>query len=154
MKKIKKDLKKDYLVVYMDLSAMDKFKKNKNDSLTRTEFLKLLHESIIKSCEDSNIRTFDKKIQTYFKTRNFKLDKIESINNIPVPIRKSEEDYTKFASYVMDLPQHIYDNCKDNFFTNFRYFPCVNEGFKHYTTSHFPPNCSIVSFADAEKAFA
>ena len=27
MKKIKKDLKKDYLVVYMDLSAMDKFKK-------------------------------------------------------------------------------------------------------------------------------
>ena len=61
MKKIKKDLKKDYLVVYMDLSAMDKFKKNKNDSLTRTEFLKLLHESIIKSCKDSNIRTFDKK---------------------------------------------------------------------------------------------
>lgn len=114
MKKIKKDLKKDYLVVYMDLSAMDKFKKNKNDSLTRTEFLKLLHESIIKSCKDSNIRTFDKKIQTYFKTRNFKLDKIESINNIPVPILKSEEDYTKFASYVMDLPQHIYDNCKDN----------------------------------------
>ena len=114
MKKIKKDLKKDYLVVYMDLSAMDKFKKNKNDSLTRTEFLKLLHESIIKSCKDSNIRTFDKKIQTYFKTRNFKLDKIESINNIPVPILKSEEDYTKFANYVMDLPQHIYDNCKDN----------------------------------------
>ena len=57
--------------------------------------------------------TIDKKIMKYFKTRNFQLDKIESIDKIPIPIFKSKEDYTKFTSYVMDLPQQLYDDHKE-----------------------------------------
>lgn len=51
MKKLKKDFQNDYLVVYMDLSAMDKFKTEK---LTRFSFMKLFYESIIKACRQSD----------------------------------------------------------------------------------------------------
>lgn len=108
MKKLKKNLQNEYLVVYMDLSAIDKYKKN---SLTRFDFMKLFYESIIKSCSESNIITIDTKILKYFKTRNFKLDKIETINKIPL-LPLTEEDYTKFTTFVMDLPQQIYENYK------------------------------------------
>ena len=111
MKKLKKDFQDEYLVVYMDLTSMDKFKK---DKLNRFCFMRLFYESIIKSCDESDILTIDKKIMKYFKTRNFKIDKIQSVDKIPIPIIKNEEDYTKFTSYVMDLPQQIYDDNKEN----------------------------------------
>lgn len=93
----------------MELSEMDKYKK---DSLTRFAFMKLFYESIIKACNESNIMTVDTKILKYF--HNFKIDKIESIDKIPVPILKTEEDYAKFTTFVMDLPQQIYESCKSD----------------------------------------
>lgn len=111
MKKLKKIFKDKYLVVYMDLSAVDKFKKN---SFTRLNFMKLFYESIMDACDESNIKTIDTKIIKYFKTRNFKIDKIESVNKFPIPIIKTEEDYTKFTNFVMNLPQHIYDEYKED----------------------------------------
>lgn len=111
MKKLKKDFQNEYLVVYMDLSAMDKFKK---DKLNRFCFMRLFYESIINACDESNIITIDTKILKYFKTRNFIMDKIESVDKIPIPILKTEEDYTKFTSFVMDLPQQIYDDCEEH----------------------------------------
>ena len=109
MKKLKKDFQKDYVVVYMDLAGMDKFKKD--DKLTRFSFMRLFYESLIKACRQSNILTIDAQILKYFKTRNFKLDRLESIDKIPIPIFKSEEDYAKFTTFVMDLPQQIYEDC-------------------------------------------
>lgn len=111
MKKLKKDFQDEYLVIYMDLTAMDKFKK---DKLDRFCFMRLFYESIIKACDESNIITIDKKIMKYFKTHNFQIDKIESVDKIPLPIFKAEEDYTKFTSYVMELPQQIYDDNKEH----------------------------------------
>ena len=111
MKKLKKNFQDNYVVVYMDLSAIDKYKKN---SLTRFDFMKLFYESIITACDESNIISIDVKISKYFKTRNFKLDKLESFNKIPIPILKTEEDYVKFTSFVMDLPQQIYEDCKNH----------------------------------------
>ena len=112
MKKLKKDFQKDYVVVYMDLAGMDKFKKD--DKLTRFSFMRLFYESLIKACRQSNILTIDAQILKYFRTRNFKLDRLESIDKIPIPIFKSEEDYTKFTTFVMDLPQQIYEDCKND----------------------------------------
>lgn len=111
MKKLKRNFQENYLIVYMDLSAMDKFRK---DSLTRFDFMKLFYESIMKACDESNIKTIDKKILNYLKTNNFKIEKIESFSKIPIPIIKTEEDYTKFTTFVMDLPQQIYENYKEN----------------------------------------
>ena len=112
MKKLKNDFKEDYVVVYMDLAGMDKFKKD--DKLTRFCFMRLFYECIINACRESNIITIDAQILKYFKTRNFKFDKVESVDKIPIPILKTEEDYAKFTTFVMNLPQQIYDDCKDN----------------------------------------
>ena len=112
MKKLKNDFKEDYVVVYMDLAGMDKFKKD--DKLTRFCFMRLFYECIINACRESNIITIDAQILKYFKTRNFKFDRVESVDKIPIPILKTEEDYAKFTTFVMNLPQQIYDNCKDN----------------------------------------
>ena len=112
LKKLKKDFKDDYMVVYMDLAGMDKFKED--DKLTRFSFMRLFYECIIKACRESRIITIDAQILKYFKTRNFKFDRLESFDNIPIPILKTEEDYAKFTTFVMDLPQQIYDDCKDN----------------------------------------
>ena len=110
MKKLKRKFQDEYLVVYMDLSAVDKFKK---DSFNRFSFMKLFYESFIKACNESNITTINTKILKYFKTRNFKLDKIESIDKITIPIIKTEEDYAKFTNFVMDLPQQFYEDLKE-----------------------------------------
>ena len=112
MKKLKNDFKEDYVVVYMDLAGMDKFKKD--DKLTRFCFMRLFYECIINACRESNIITIDAQILKYFKTRNFKFDRVESVDKIPIPILKTEENYAKFTTFVMNLPQEIYDNCKDN----------------------------------------
>lgn len=95
----------------MDLSAIDKYKKN---SLTRFDFMKSFYESLITACDESKIISIDVKISKYFKTRNFKLNELESFNKIPIPILKTDEDYVKFTSFVMDLPQQIYEDCKNH----------------------------------------
>ena len=111
MKKLKKDFQKEgYIVVYMELSGMNKYKK---DSLDRFCFMKLFYESIIKAYKESNILSINTQILKYIKTRNFKIDKISSFENIPIPIITTEEDYSKFAGFVMDLPQMIYDDFED-----------------------------------------
>ena len=112
MKKLKNDFKKDYLVVYMGLSAMDKFKQE--DKLTRFSFMKLFYESIIKSCRQSNIIALDVQLLKYFKTHNFQFDRLKSVDKIPIPILKTKEDYAKFTTFVMDLPQQIYDDFKQH----------------------------------------
>ena len=111
MKKLKRDFQDNYLVVYMDLSALDKFRKK---HVTRLDFIKLFYESIMKACEESEITTIKRKILKYFKTHNFKIDNITSIDKIPLPIIKTEEDYTKFTNFVMDLPQQIYEDSSED----------------------------------------
>lgn len=56
-----------------------------------------------------------KKIEKYVKTHDIKLIKeIISYENIPAPIPGLEDNYSKLASFVMDLPQKIYEEYKDN----------------------------------------
>ena len=63
MKKLKRTFQKKYLVVYMDLSSVNKYNKN---SFTRFSFMKLFYESIIKACDESDLLTIDKKSSKYF----------------------------------------------------------------------------------------
>ena len=65
MKKLKNDFKEDYVVVYMDLAGMDKFKED--DKLTRFCFMRLFYECIINACRELNIITIDAQILKYFQ---------------------------------------------------------------------------------------
>ena len=110
IKKIKDKFDKEYLVVDIDLSRSNAYQQKK---LTRGSIIKIIYDAIIKSSKEFGLKTLDKKIEKYFKTNNFKIDKILSYEHIPVPIFESEENYARLADFVMELPQKIYEDNSD-----------------------------------------
>ena len=110
IKKIEKKFDKEYLVVDIELSRCNAYQQK---NLTRHSVIKIIYDSIIKSSKKFGLKTVDKQIKKFFKTNNFKLDKISSYEHIPIPIFESEENYAKLVDFVMELPQKIYENNKD-----------------------------------------
>ena len=111
MNKLKNDFKNEYLVIYMDLSLSDKYQKGE---FTREAFMELLYKELINACNEFGLKTIDKKIEKYVKTHDIKLIKeIISYENMPVPISRLKDNYSKLASFVMDLPQKIYEEYVD-----------------------------------------
>lgn len=110
IKKIKDKFYKEYLVVDIDLSRSNVYQQKK---LSRGSIIKIIYDAIIKASKEFGLRTLDKKIEKYFKTNKFKIDKILSYEHIPVPIFESEENYARLADFVMELPQKIYEDNSD-----------------------------------------
>lgn len=110
IKKIKDKFDKEYLVVDIDLSRSNVYQQKK---LSRGSIIKIIYDAIIKASKKFGLRTLDKKIEKYFKTNKFKIDKILSYEHIPVPIFESEENYARLADFVMELPQKIYEDNSD-----------------------------------------
>ena len=112
MNKIRNDFKNDYLVIYIDLSLSDKYQKGK---FTREAFMELFFKEFINACNEfALITTLDKKIEKYFKTHDIKLiNELIPYDNIAVPIPGFKDNYSKLASFVMELPQRIYDEYSD-----------------------------------------
>lgn len=110
--KLKDEFKNDYLVISMDLSATDSFQYGK---LTREGFVKKFYSEIIKSSKEANlVKALETIVKKFFKTHNIKLiDRFVDYNDVPIPVPGLEEDYTKLAEFVMDLPQNLYDNSKN-----------------------------------------
>lgn len=110
IKKIKNKFKKEYLVVDIDLSRSNAYQQKK---LTRASIIKIIYDTIIKSSKEFGLKTINKQIEKYFKTKNFKIDKLLSYEQIPIPIFESEDNYEKLAEFVMELPQKIYEDNTD-----------------------------------------
>ena len=110
IKKIKRNFDKEYLVVDIDLSRSNAYQQKQ---LTRNSVIKIIYDTIIKSCKEFGLKTIDKQIEKFLKTNNFKIDKILSYEHIPIPILESEDNYAKLADFVMELPQKIYENNSD-----------------------------------------
>ena len=110
IKKIKNKFDNEYLVVDIDLSRSNAYQQRK---LTRGSIIKIIYDSIIKASKEFGLSTVDKKIEKYFKTNKFKIDKLISYEHIPIPLFESEENYAKLADFVMELPQKIYEDNSD-----------------------------------------
>ena len=110
IKKIKDKFDKEYLVVDIDLSRSNVYQQKK---LSRGSIIKIIYDAIIKASKEFGLSTLDKKIEKYFKTNKFKIDKILSYEHIPVPVFESEENYARLADFVMELPQKIYEDNSD-----------------------------------------
>ena len=110
IKKIKNKFKREYLVVDIDLSRSDAYQQK---NLTRASIIKIIYDTIIKSSKELGLKTINKQIEKYFKTKNFKIDKLLSYEHIPIPIFESEDNYEKLAEFVMELPQKIYEENND-----------------------------------------
>jgi len=110
LKKIIKELKDDYFTCYIDLSATSSYQMGK---LTETGIMEHFYESFMEEYQEKKFFSTFKKLSKYFKTKDFSLGDILDAGGIPVPIPRSVNNYKKLSSFVMDLPQVIYQEHQD-----------------------------------------
>ena len=120
MKRIQKNFRdENYLVIYIDLSSSNAYQ---TDEFTRESLIELMYGEIIKECSESGITTVDKKIEKYIKTHDVALKEIVNIKGYPVPFLWTKKNYKKLANFVMELPQYLYDEYKDDINGVFLFF--------------------------------
>lgn len=110
LKKIKKEMDKEYLICYTDLSATAGYQMGK---LTETGIMEDLFGCWIRELENKKLSTATKKLSKLLTTKNYSLREIIDAAGYPVPIPKAEDDYKKLSKYVLNLPQKAYDEHSD-----------------------------------------
>ena len=110
LKKVKRDLDGEYLVVYMDFSKSKCYQLNQVSIIGLMEYF--FKELIIES-KNKGLNTLDKKIEKYFKSNDFKIKEFVKIDKIPIPIFSSQTNEEKLTDFVLNLPEQIYDENKD-----------------------------------------
>lgn len=110
LKKIKKELNGDYLTVIVDLSTTMGYQMG---NLTEMSIMEHLYESWMSECQNKKFSTALRKFSKYFKTRNFRLMDILDAGGVPIPLPESEDDYKKLSQFVLNLPQVLYEEHKD-----------------------------------------
>ena len=105
LKKLKRELDDEYLVVYMDFSRSKCYQKNQMSIVGLMEhfFKELMIES-----KSKGLNTLDKKIEKYFKSNDFKIKEFVKLDKIPVPVFSTETNEEKLMDFVLDLPEEIY----------------------------------------------
>lgn len=120
MKKIQKNFRNEnYLVVYIDLSSSNAYQ---TDEFSRESLIELIYDEIIKECREFGITTVDKKIEKYIKTHDVTLKEIVNIKGYPVPFFWTKKNYKKLANFVMELPQYLYEEYKEDINGIFLFF--------------------------------
>lgn len=120
MKKIQKNFRNEnYLVVYIDLSSSNAYQ---TDEFSRESLIELIYDEIINECNEFGITTVDKKIEKYIKTHDVTLKEIVNIKGYPVPFFWTKKNYKKLANFVMELPQYLYEEYKEDINGIFLFF--------------------------------
>lgn len=120
MKRIQKNFRNEnYLVVYIDLSSSNAYQ---TDEFSRESLIELIYDEIINECREFGITTVDKKIEKYIKTHDVTLKEIVNIKGYPVPFFWTKKNYKKLANFVMELPQYLYEEYKDDINGIFLFF--------------------------------
>ncbi|SFL74741.1 hypothetical protein SAMN02910297_01662 [Methanobrevibacter olleyae] len=110
LKKIKKLFEKDYLVLYLDFSRAEVYQKN---NMSVEGLMNFYYKELIKESKCYGLNTFDKRIEKFFKTNNFKIKDFSSLNSFPIPIIENETNSEELINFVMDLPNKIYEENRD-----------------------------------------
>ena len=110
IKKLEEKFKDDYLVIYTDLRESNEYQ---NGTLSRADIIKIFYDNFIKSLEQKGFSSSIKKIEKFFKTNNIVLKDLVEFNEIPIPIIGKEENYSKLVNYIVELPEHVYEENKD-----------------------------------------
>lgn len=87
LKKIKKELDSDYLVVYMNFSNAECYQKNNMSVIGVMEYF--FKEFLIES-KNKHLNTLDKEIEKFFKANDFKIKEFIQVDKFPIPIFGSE----------------------------------------------------------------
>ena len=106
LRKIKRQLEKDYLVVYVDFSRAECYQKN---NLSIDGLMEHYYKEIMKECQENMLLTIDKKIKKYIKTNNFRIKDLKDVGGYPIPLIDSQKNSEEFVNFTMNLPQQIYE---------------------------------------------
>ena len=110
LKKIKKDLDNDYLVLYLDFSQSESYQKN---NLSIKGLMEYFFKQLIIESKKKKLNTMDKRIEKFFKSNNFKIKDFIQIDKFPIPIFGSQTDTDKLFNFVIELPEKIYNENSD-----------------------------------------
>ena len=110
LKKIKKDLDKEYLVLYLDFSQSESYQKN---NLSIKGLMEYFFKQLIIESKKKKLNTMDKRIEKFFKSNNFKIKDFIQIDKFPIPIFGSQTDTDKLFNFVIELPEKIYNENSD-----------------------------------------
>lgn len=110
LKKLKRELDDEYLVVYMDFSKSKCYQKNQ---MTITGLMEHFFKELILESKNKGLNTLDKQIEKYFKTNDFKIREFIQIDKIPIPIFSKETNEEKLMDFTLNLPEKIYNENQD-----------------------------------------
>ena len=110
LKKLKRELDNEYLVVYMDFSKSKCYQKNQ---MSISGLMEYFFKELILESKNKGLNTLDKKIEKYFKSNDFKIKEFLQIERIPVPVFSKETNEEKLMDFVLNLPEKIYNENKE-----------------------------------------
>ena len=110
LKKLKRELDDEYLVVYMDFSKSKCYQKNQ---MTITGLMEHFFKELILESKNKGLNTLDKQIEKYFKSNDFKIREFKQIDKIPIPIFSKETNEEKLMDFTLNLPEKIYNENRD-----------------------------------------
>lgn len=110
LKKLKRELDDEYLVVYMDFSKSKCYQKNQ---MTITGLMEHFFKELILESKNKGLNTLDKQIEKYFKSNDFKIRELIQIDKIPIPIFSKETNEEKLMDFTLNLPEKIYNENQD-----------------------------------------
>lgn len=111
LNKIKKELNDEgYLCILIDFSTSQSYQRN---NLTTLGLIKHYYNEIIRQTNEKDINLITSRIKKYLTTNNFEIKDMTTVFNLPFPIIESNEDESRINNFVLDLPQHIYEEHKN-----------------------------------------
>ncbi len=110
LKKLKRDLDDEYLVVYIDFSKSKCYQKNQ---MSITGLMEHFFKELILESKNKGLNTFDKQIEKYFKSNDFKIREFIQLDKIPIPIFSSQTNEEKLMDFALNLPEKIYNENQD-----------------------------------------
>jgi len=110
LKKLKRELDDEYLVVYMDFSKSKCYQKNQ---MSITGLMEYFFKELILESKNKGLNTLDKQIEKYFKSDDFKIREFIQIDKIPIPIFSKETNEEKLMDFTLNLPEKIYNENQD-----------------------------------------
>ena len=110
LKKLKRELDDEYLVVYMDFSKSKCYQKNQ---MSITGLMEHFFKELILESKHKGLNTLDKQIEKYFKSNDFKIREFIQLDKIPIPIFSSQTNEEKLMDFALNLPERIYNENQD-----------------------------------------
>ena len=110
LKKLKRELDDEYLVVYMDFSKSKCYQRNQ---MSIAGLMEHFFKELILESKNKGLNTLDKQIEKYFKSNDFKIREFIQLDKIPIPIFSKEKNEEKLMDFALNLPEKIYNENQD-----------------------------------------